>query len=358
MITSSSGNRLTAEQEAIYTLAQSRTKTKHAIPSIAMVSGQGTKISEKKILSNRARRKLITRAMMFALIDVAKSKGDLERVQAYWNTYHCQNKVIVSDGTVYSNYCKNRFCTVCCAIRKAHIVNKYYPIISQWEDVQFVTLTVQSKPARSLNKWMDGMVKAFRQINDRCKKRHRRGKGVKIMGVKSLECNFNPLKKTYNPHYHLLVPNREIAELLKIEWLKQWRYIKFANPKGQKIIRIDNIENGLIEIIKYGSKIFTEWDVKNKSKNIKKDPKIYALALDNIFVSMKGKRIFDRFGFNLPPQPVKETKTTLLEKFEEWYYDMIGNDWINPETGDCLSGYEQPTDLEYLLENCIDTELY
>ena len=322
-----------------------------------MVSGKGTGIGEQKTLQNRARRKLITKAMIFALIDIANSKGDSERAQAYWNTYHCQQKVIVSNSVVYSTYCKNRFCTVCCAIRKAQMVNKYLPVLSQWEDIQFVTLTIKAIPARSLNKWMDGMMKAFRQINDRCKKRYLRGKGIKIMGVKSLECNFNPQEKTYNPHFHLLVPNKEIADLLKKEWLIQWRSYKYAIHKAQKIIPIDSVENGLIEIIKYGSKIFTEWDVKNKAKNIKKDPKIYAYALDNIFVSMKGKRIFDRFGFDLPPQPIKETKTTLLENFEEWYYDMIGNDWINPETGECLSGYEQDADLEYLLENCIDTKL-
>ncbi len=73
---------------------------------------------------------------------------------------------------------------------------------------------------------------------------------------------------------------------------------------------------------------------------------------------MKGSHKFDRFGFDLPPQPVKAAKTKLLENFEEWHYDMIGNDWINPETGDCLSGYEQPADLEYLLNECINITDY
>ena len=60
------------------------------------------------------------------------------------------------------------------------------------------------------------MNKAFSIIKERCKKRHQRGTGIQLIGIKSLECNFNPQKKTYNPHFHIIVPNKEIATLLKI----------------------------------------------------------------------------------------------------------------------------------------------
>ena len=61
----------------------------------------------------------ITRKMVLSLIDVAKEKGEPERVQAYWNAYHCLNNVVVSNGRMHGKYCKNRFCTICNAIRKA-----------------------------------------------------------------------------------------------------------------------------------------------------------------------------------------------------------------------------------------------
>ena len=66
---------------------------------------------------------------------------------------------------------------------------------------------------------MDRTMRAFDRIHNQCKKRHQRGKGIKLIGIKLLECNFNPAKQTYNPHFHLIVPNEEIAELLKSEWL-------------------------------------------------------------------------------------------------------------------------------------------
>ena len=82
---------------------------------------------------------------------------------------------------------------------------------------------------------------------------------------------------------------------------------KYTNPAGQKIESVYNLESALIEIIKYGSKIFTEPDLKKKG-NLKTPPKIYARALDNILVAMKGKRIFERFGFNLPKQQKQTNK--------------------------------------------------
>ena len=108
--------------------------------------------------------------MTLALIDVAKEKCDNERVKAYWNAYHCQNKVIISEDRLYGNYCKNRFCTVSCAIRKADTINRYYPIISQWPDVHFVTLTVKACKAEDLDKRIWRMFRAFELIHNRCKK--------------------------------------------------------------------------------------------------------------------------------------------------------------------------------------------
>ncbi|HPE87677.1 MAG: protein rep [Bacteroidales bacterium] len=351
-----------SEGSCIYTLAESGTQKKEQTPPIALIAGKGTDISDNKTLANRARRKLITRKMVLSLIDVAKEKGEPERVQAYWNAYHCLNNVVVSNGRMHGKYCKNRFCTICNAIRKAEMINRYYPIISQWEDVQFVTLTVKACKEEKLNRWIYGMKRAFKLILERCNKRHQRGKGIKLTGIKSLECNFNPERKTYNPHYHLIVPNREIAELLKKEWIEQWRprnkneyRYKFTTPKAQHIEPVYNLHSALIETIKYGSKIFTEPDLNKKSQQ-KIPPKIYARALDNILVAMKGYRIFDRFGFNLPPKE-ENRNTNVAVDFENWTFPNDSADWVNDETGEALTGYLPPLQLSYLLNDCIDKNL-
>ena len=168
-----------------------------------------------------------------------------------------------------------------------------------------------------------------------------------------------------------------------------------------------------METIKYGSKIFTEPDLKKKrlciilrlkemdlqyndrqidvylniqpsgietgkmSKNLMKvainhsniytQPKktklsipkmIYARALDNIHVAMKGKRIFERFWFNLLKQPAKRHTGKLVENFEIWLFPKDSSDWVNPITGESLTGYLQPTELCYLLNECINIKQY
>lgn len=342
----------------IYTLAQSGTPFSLNTSQSVEVSGNGTDYFDNPSLINRARRKTISRAVILMLIDIAKEKGDKQRVQHYWNAYHCQSKIYRSENKLYGKYCKNRFCTVCCAIRKADIINRYFPIIKKWQDPHFITLTVKSISARNLNKWIKGMNKAFKLILNRCKKRYQRGTGIQLIGIKSLECNFNPQRKTYNPHFHIIVSSKQIADLLKKEWMLQWNRTStlHASHKAQFIRKVDSLERDLIETIKYGSKIFTEPDIKNKKEN-SFAPIIYAKALDNIFVAMKSQRIFERFGFNLPQQKQKEPSTKLLFDFKTYVFNSNATDWIDENTGECLTGYAQPTELQYLLNDCVNTKL-
>lgn len=349
------------ESGRIYTLAQSGTETKRCSAQFTVISGEGVDIANNHSLANRTKRKVITKAMVLSLIDISKEKEDLNRVQSYWNTYHCIENLISSDGKLYGKYCKNRFCTICNSIRKAEMINKYYSYLSKWPDPHFVTLTVKACKEGMLNNRTTQMLKAFKLLQNRCKKRNQRGQGIRLMGIKSLECNFNPDKQTYNPHFHIIVPNKEIAELLKDEWIKTWRPIpketyryKYTTPKAQHIEPIVNLETALIEIIKYGSKIFTEPDLNRKCAK-KTQPIIYARALDNIFVAMKGKRIFERFGFNLPNQIQRKSKTRIVYDFKNWTFSDDASDWVNLETGEVLTGYVQPPELNYLLNNCINT---
>ena len=348
-------------EEQFNTLAQSGTDMCQCLNSKPekLVYGNGSDLSEVD-WGNRSRRKVISQAMILALIDVAKEKGDFDRVQAYWNTYHCLSHVTVCDDKVYGKYCKNRFCIVCLGIRKAELINKYYPIISTWEEPYFVTLTTKAQPARNLEKWMRGMKEAFRLIKNRCDKRYQRGKGVKLVGIKSLECNFNPKNRTYNPHYHLIVANKEIAHTLVVEWQKQWNRgpKKLARPFAQHMRKVENLERDLIEAIKYGSKIFTEPDVMKKSRQ-KGTVKLYVSALDNIFVAMKPYRLFDRFGFNLPKENLPQNHKTVnfLKNYDELIYNSYIHDWVDPYSGELLTEYVLDHGLENLLNNGINKEL-
>lgn len=131
--------------------------------------------------------------MTLSLIDVVKKKEDFERLHGYWNTYHCQSKIYkTAEGRLYGNYCKNRSCLLCLSIRKADIINRYLPTIRTWEEPHFITITTKSVPLKSLAKRMKSLINGFRKISSKYRKRGQRGKGIKLVGIKSLESNINP----------------------------------------------------------------------------------------------------------------------------------------------------------------------
>ena len=170
-----------------------------------------------------------------------------------------------------------------------------------------------------------------------------------------LECNFNPVAKTYNPHFHLIVPNKIIADILVKEWLMLWTN-KYTYSKAQNVRKVDNLEATLIEIIKYGSKIFTEPDMNKKAKN-NVSPFIYISALDNILYSMKGRRIFERFGFNLPKTYPKEKVIKILHEYEEWFFDACVSNWVNSCSNELISDYTLSNELSNLLTYNINTNV-
>lgn len=340
----------------IYTLVES--ETNKARQSHVIVNGEGSDLNKKDALIGRAKRKTRTQIMMLNLIKIAEDNGEPELEKAYWNTYYCQQNLISVDGRFYGKYCKNRFCSLCCSIRKAEMINKYFPVLKQWKEPYFLTLTVRACKAKSLKKYIQKFIVGIKRIIAKYRKRYQRGKGKKLVGIRSLECNFNPKKKTYNPHFHIITKDKETAEILLKEWLKLWTP-KFALRPAQNIQKVNSLENGLIEIIKYGSKIFTESDLKNKTKYKETQTVyIYLKALDTILTAMKNKRIFDRFGFNLPMQTNKKNiKPQLLAKYDEWEYNPEISDWENVLTGERFSGYKIPSSLQAILENNINTTL-
>ncbi len=345
---------ITSLQGCFNTLAQNGTAA-FSKPAI-IVNGNGSELSNIKAMKGRAKRKMITQTMMLSPVSVAEKYRSQERIKTYWNAYHCQNKVYTVNGRLHGKYCKTRHCTLCCSIRKAEVINNYLPIIKTWEKPFFVTLTIKARHIGNLNKFMKGMLQAFGKIYSRLKKRQQRNRGIKIMGIKSLECNFNAAKKTYNPHFHLIVCDEETANILIAEWLCQWTS-KFAKRAGQDKRQIANLETALIEVVKYGSKIFTEPDLDKKGQG-KCDPNIYIAALDNIFNSMNGLRIFERFGFNLPKEiKNKETKIAIAKEYYEWVYVLKYNDWLNSENELTLTAYEPELKLLKILEQNVDRNL-
>jgi len=316
------------------------------------VAGKGANSADQKTLKKWAKRKIITIVLVLNLVDVARRKGNIEQVQKYWNTYHCLTKLYESGNRLHGDYCKNRICSLCCAIRKAELINKYLPILSNWNGCYFVTLTIKAIPAKKLTRYVKGLLKVFAQIIQKYRKRNERGNGIRLQGIRSLECNFNAKTRTYNPHFHIIVRTKRMAEILHQEWIKRFAR-KHVYHGAQHMRKVENMERDLVELIKYGSKIFTEPDLQQKSKK-KISHYVYVSALHNILTAMNRRRIFDRFGFNLTPK-IKVNQVRTLFNWDNWVYKSKLCDWVNLETGEMLSGYNLGKDLMLILRHNIDT---
>lgn len=319
-----------------------------------IVCGQGSDLSDNKAWKGRAKRKLISQALNVGLIEAVEKKGVPERKLNYWNAFHCQSKLLINDGRAHGQYCKTRFCLLCSSIRKAEIINRYLPEIKTWKAPYFVTLTSRSVKASKLNQQVTDYLEGFEKIIGRLRKRHLRGNGIRPVGIKSLECNFNAEKRTYNPHFHLIVESEAVANAIIAEWLTLWPP-KHAEPFCQNKQRVRNIEKCLIEVVKYSSKIFTDPDLTKKGALPKQ---IYAAALDNIFQAMQSHRIFDRFGFNLPPSAKEGTvRVVPASQCEDFIFAVEMYDWLNAKTGVGLAEFAPTAQLDWLIHESIDTDL-
>jgi len=136
------------------------------------LQGNGSDLSNGKALKGKGKRKIITQKMTLSLVDAEKNMGEDILTKSYWSTYHCQSRIHTTNGRLYGKYCKNRFCSSCNAIRKADIVNRYMPIIAQWEQPYFVTLTVKAFGEDRLEYMIRKVLRAFQLIKDRNRKRY------------------------------------------------------------------------------------------------------------------------------------------------------------------------------------------
>ncbi|MEZ5174567.1 MAG: protein rep [Bacteroidia bacterium] len=340
----------------IYTLDIKRTKknSKGVKKPEITVNGKGTDLNDRKALENRAKRKTIAQKVILMMIDDAKKKDKPKWVRGLWNAYRCQTEVVTTEGKLYGNYCKYRVCPICSSIRKAEKINSYIETVKSWPDAYFVTLTVKAVPAYKLSAVIDNIVENLEKIIDKYRKQEERKTGKKLIGIKSLECNFNPERGTYNPHFHIIVQTEEMAEILLKEWMQRSRP-GWTNRKGQFIRKVNNHGRDMIETIKYGTKVFTEPDPRKKKKQ-KGNRKVYVSALNNILMALDGHHVFDTFGFKLPKREKSIRNSAVVSDYEQWDFNPSLCDWIEQSTGERLTGYVPTDELIDILKYRIDTD--
>jgi hypothetical protein len=277
-------------------------------------------------LLKKAKRKALTTVLSLKLMSLKNGNE-----KAYRNMYYC-NSLLSQDGQeLKTSYCKSRFCSVCNAIKTANLINGYLPELQNMANPHFMTLTIKAVGGKQLKPAIDRMQKDFRAILLNFAKY----KKLKIKAIRKLECNFNDEKKTFNPHFHLIIEGRDNAELLRAAWLE---LNPRSNLKGQDIRPADM--DSMVELFKYATKIITKG-------------KIHIKAMDKIFSALRRKRVIQPIGikkFVDEDEREKVIYTGLTEDQTQWSWEDGAFDWINTQTGECLTGFTPDIELKLLYE--------
>lgn len=174
---------------------------------------------------------------------------------------------------IASATCKDRFCVPCADTRSVGIANRIRDRVPQ-DGISFLTLTLADADL-SLTDLLDKIIKSFRKLRTWNQWRNR-VKG----GVAFLETKWNPAKRRWHPHLHVIM---EADFLPQAEISAKWKAI----TKTSFIVHIkrpDNIETVIRYVTKYGSKPLDQSFVADADR------------LDEAIVAMRGRHLCLVFG--------------------------------------------------------------
>jgi hypothetical protein len=300
-----------------------------------------------------------------ALVD---ELADLDSEVPYERAYSCSEVIRQEDGTLTSTYCESRWCLVCNRIRMGTQINDYLPIFRLWEEesgVYFVTLTTPNVKGENLR----SHVKEIKHQLSLCRKQIRETRGLDFRALEKYEVTFNEEENTFNPHAHVAVRGKEQALALREEHLKRW---PGASEGAQDVRRWDGSVGGMKELLKYVTKMI----------HPDRGERPPVEALDTIFRHLKGLHLTNPTGFDKDEERERAIRTVegaetdaertarpdLDEQEEDEFEDLKavimafsdptekrlwewdGADWVDKETGECLTGWEPSDEDRSLVE--------
>jgi hypothetical protein len=302
--------------------------------------------STRERLLRRARAKFFSLPLAVAL---AVLRTSLEL--SYRNSAYCTASLNQADGKITGTYCGNRWCMVCNRIRTGRAFQRYLPVIARWQDKWLVTLTLRNVPAALLSQTVKEMIRDFQGINLAM----RRTDHVKLIALRKLECTYNERTDEYHPHFHIVVNGEVAARLLVKRWLE--RHPDTADVKGQDIRTCD--DDSLREVLKYFTKLLTK--TRGPANTDGRSAPISPAALDVIFRAMKGQRVYQPVGFTIAKaipdegaeaiEPVEATDAPSRgDETVQWQWSQRLHDWVDPSTGELLTGYEPTENFRRLVD--------
>jgi hypothetical protein len=268
---------------------------------------------------------------------------------AYASTARCAAELVQDGVRVQGKYCRQRWCLVCNRIRTAKLIAAYLPEMATWPDAHFVTLTIPNVQGPQLHATIRGMQEAVRRIF----RAMRRTDGLDTRALRKLETTYNPRRRDFHPHLHLVMSNGPAADALVRRWLAEF---PAADAKAQDVRRCG--PGAMKELFKY----FTKLVIRGLDGERTAPP---PLALDTMFKAVKGLRTFQPMGF-VSRVTLDATDETLEldagtvspispDSRGRIRWQWIGDDWIDYGSGELLSGFT-PTDSMRELVNRITAD--
>ncbi len=278
-------------------------------------------------LQKRARSKYLS---MPLAIRLAELRSPLEK--SYRNTIYCAGTLRQKDGKLQGKYCGNRWCLVCNRVRTARAISRYKPVLDQWQEPMFVTLTIRNVEGDQLSQTISEMLARFAAA----RRAITRTDGLSFEALRKLECTHSYHRDDYHPHFHALVNGKAAAEALRTRWLAAWGDQADAQAQDVRAATPGSAH----ELFKYFTKLAT--NAGGKRQYI--DP----AALDTIFQAMRGRRVWQPVGFTAPATVDEEAEigtdgtTEALSPAAdgaEWEWIQDQHDWIDTRTGELLTGW-------------------
>jgi hypothetical protein len=252
---------------------------------------------------------------------------------------------VIIDGFITSKRCKSRICPCCGAARTSELIEKYLEDVRKFKDPRFLTLTYANVNYDELRPSIDTSQKILTNIM----RSARRAFG-NFKAIRKIEITYNESNKTYHPHFHFIIENKNIALYFIQKWMKKMRekgYKVHNSAQDQRKAENDTMR----ELFKYELKLPFE------------GAEINGEALIYILLALNNKRCIQSYGFK-PKKISLHPDTEDIMKFLELgpeilkidnYIDKknfplpINGYYIyNPKKGNWYSTRGVP-----LLENCL-----
>ena len=278
----------------------------------------------EKLFSARQKSKAISQSMNGKMCYL-----NSEIHKDYQAAYYCNTHLFQYGKKVTAKYCRKRNCLICARVKAAQLMRAYAEPLLQLPDLHLVTLTKPNVKAHELSAELGAMYSTFRAIKEKLRKRK-----IRILGFRKLEITYNHRTDEFNPHYHILVSGKELANLIRFEWLQS---NEGANYQGQDVRKVynkkGNYKSGEVEQLPDKGALLEVF--KYVTKTVVKD-NFNPYAMDEMYRAIKGVRTIQPMGIKkVHATELQEYQATEIthrsERVDVWKWCNKRKDWYTVE---------------------------